>query len=165
MAFTYLLQGDSTKAEEYYADVDRMAPRGFFTTKTSLDCLRRERAGAVPAGFCQAFATLEWMKDKSEKRALLEGIVEKVPAFPPAWKELSSLLDDDDARLRAITNGLEHDPDPDVRGMLLINRAMVLHRRGDHESAVKILGELALDPQSTLGTELLAKATLATFVH
>ena len=47
-AFTYLLQGDSTKAEEHYAEVDRLAPRGFFTAKTSLDCLRREHAGVVP---------------------------------------------------------------------------------------------------------------------
>jgi tetratricopeptide (TPR) repeat protein len=160
-AYTYLLQGNVTKAEEYYAEVDRMAPRGFFTAKTSLDCLRRERAGALFPGFCQAFAPLEWMDDKSGKRALLEGIVEKFPAFPPAWEELSSLLEDADARLRAITRGLEHDPDLETKGMLLINRALVLHRRDDRDGAVKILGELALDPQSTLSTEALAKATLA----
>ena len=46
-AFTYLLQGDSLKAEERYAEVDRMAPRGFFTAKTSLDCLRRDRKSVV----------------------------------------------------------------------------------------------------------------------
>jgi tetratricopeptide (TPR) repeat protein len=164
-AFTYLLQGDSTRAEEYYAEVDRMAPRGFFTAKTSLDCLRRERAGVLFSGFCKAFVTLEWMDDKAKKTALLEGIVEKFPAFPAAWKELSSLLEDDDARLRAITRGLEHDPDPETKGMLLINRALVLHRRNDRDGAVKILGELALDPQSTLATEMLAKATLAQVVR
>jgi tetratricopeptide (TPR) repeat protein len=160
-AFAHLLQGDSKKAEESYAEVDRMAPRGFFTAKTSLDCLRRERAGVLPPGLCQAFATLEWMNDKAQKRAILEGIVEKFPAFPAAWKELALLLDDDDARLQAIARGLEHDPDGETKGILLINRALVLHRRGDHDGAVKILGELALDPQSTLGTEMLAKATLA----
>jgi hypothetical protein len=74
---------------------------------------------------------------------------------------LSSLLEDADARLRAITRGLEHDPDLETKGMLLINRALVLHRRDDRDGAVKILGELALDPQSTLSTEALAKATLA----
>ena len=105
------------------------------------------------------------MDDKVEKRALLEGIVEKFPAFPAAWKELSSLLDDPDARLRAITRGLEHDPDAETKGMLLINRAFILHGRGDVEGAVKILGELALDPESTLSTELLAKATLAHFIR
>ena len=49
--------------------------------------------------------------------------------------------------------------------MLLINRAMILHRRGDRDGAIKILGELALDPESTLGTETLAKATLAQVVR
>ena len=160
-AYTYLLQGDAAKAEERYAEVDRMAPRGFFTAKASLDCLRRERAGSLPSGFCQAFASLEWMDDKAQKKALLEGIVEKFPAFPVAWKELSSLLEDDDARLRAITRGLEHNPDGETKGILLINKALILHGRGDRDGAVKLLGELALDPQSTLGTEMLAKATLA----
>jgi hypothetical protein len=101
------------------------------------------------------------MNDKAQKRAILEGIVEKFPAFPAAWKELAILLDDDDARLQAITRGLEHDPDGETKGILVINRALVLHRRGDRDAAVKILGELALDPQSTLGTEMLAKVTLA----
>ena len=164
-AFTYLLQGDSAKAEEHYAEVDRMAPRGFFTAKTSLDCLRRERAGVLFPGFCIAFASLEWMDEKAKKKALLEGIVEKYPAFPPAWKELSSLLEDEDARLQAITRGLEHDPDPETKGMLLINRALVLHRRGDRDHAIQILGELSLDPESTLGTEMLAKATLALVIR
>lgn len=164
-AYTYLLRDDAVKAEERYAEVDRMAPRGFFTAKTSLDCLRRERAGSLPAGFCKAFATLEWMEDKGRKRALLEGIVAKFPAFPPAWKELSNLLVDEEARLQAIGRGLEHDPDGETKGMLLINKALILERRGDRDGAVKILGELALDPQSTLGTEMLAKATLRQIVQ
>lgn len=164
-AFTYLLQGDSMKAEEYYAEVDRMAPRGFFNAKMFLDSLRRERAGALPPGFCNTFASLEWMQDRAKKRALLESIVEKFPAFPPAWKELSHLVEDEDARLRAIMHGLEHNPDPDTKGMLLINHALILHRRGQREGAVKILAELALDPQSTMGTEMLAKATLAQVVR
>jgi hypothetical protein len=105
------------------------------------------------------------MDDKAEKKAVLEGIVEKFPAFPVAWKELSSLLEDDDARLRAISRGLEHDPDGETKGILLINKALILHRRGDRDGALKILGGLALDPQSTLGTETLAKATLAQLVR
>jgi len=104
------------------------------------------------------------MDNKPKKKALLEGIVEKYPAFPPAWKELSSLLEDEDARLQAIARGLEHDPDPETKGMLLINRALVLHRRGNRDDAIQILGELSLDPASTLGTEMLAKATLAQVV-
>jgi tetratricopeptide (TPR) repeat protein len=164
-AFTYLLQGDAAKAEERYAEVDRMAPRGFFTAKASLDCLRRERAGALPPGFCKAFAMMEWMEDREKKRAMLEGIVAFEPTFPVAWKELSGLLDDDEARLQAINKGLEHGPDGETKGVLLINKALILHRRGDRDGAVKMLGELALDPQSTLGTEMVAKATLAQLVQ
>lgn len=164
-AFTYLLQGDSIKAEERYAEVDRMAPRGFFTAKTSLDCLRREHAGTLSTGFCKAFASLEWIEDKDRKKALLEGLVAKFPAYPAAWKELSGLLEDDEARLQAIGRGLEHEPDGETKGMLLINKALILDRRGDRDGAIKILGELALDPQSTLGTEVLAKATLAQVVR
>jgi hypothetical protein len=104
------------------------------------------------------------MDDKAKETALLEGIVEQYPAFPPAWKELSSLLEDEDARLQAITRGLEHDPDPETKGMPLINRALALHRRGDHDGAIKIPGRF-FDPESTLGTEVLAKATLAQVVR
>jgi hypothetical protein len=45
--------------------------------------------------------------------------------------------------------------------VLLINQALLLHRRGDREAAHRILGTLVLDPRSTLGTEMSAKATLA----
>jgi hypothetical protein len=45
--------------------------------------------------------------------------------------------------------------------MLLINRALVMNRAGDRSGAIKLLGELALDPETTFGTEALAKARLA----
>jgi tetratricopeptide (TPR) repeat protein len=159
-AFTYLLQGDVVRAEQYYAQVDRLAPRGFFTCKTSLYGVRREIAGELPAGFCAAYATLEWVGDPAEKRAILEGIVGRFPAFAPAWKELSNLLDDPQACLEAITRGLAAAPDDDTRGMLLIRRAVVLQREQPAET-VRILGELALDPVATLATECLAKFVLA----
>jgi tetratricopeptide (TPR) repeat protein len=160
-AFTHLLQGEYERAEELYAEVDRMSPRGFYTTKTALDCLRRERAGTVPRGLCGAFTSLEWLEDATEKKGVLEAMVAQFPAFPAAWNELSVLLEDDEACLEAIAHGLEHDPDGETKGRLLINKAMILHRRGDGEGAVGILGELALDPQSTVATEALAKLTLS----
>ena len=160
-AFTHLLQGHSITAEELYAEVDRLAPRGFFTCKTTLDCLRRERAGALPAGFTRAFVTLEWLDDLPKKKAILKDIVRRYPAFPPAWKELAPLVEDLDARWRAIAKGLEGSPDGETRGVLLINQAVILLWRGNRQEAVRILGELALDPGSTLAAETLAKATLA----
>jgi hypothetical protein len=45
--------------------------------------------------------------------------------------------------------------------VLLINQAVILLWRGNRQEAVRILGELALDPGSTLAAETLAKATLA----
>lgn len=162
-AFTYLLQGDAVRAEQHYAEVDRLAPRGFFTCKTSLDGLRRELAGDLPPGFCKAYASLEWVRDPAEKRALLEGIVRSFPTFAPAWKELANLLENPEACLEAITRGLAAGPDDDTKGMLLIRRAL-LHAGGQPADAIRILGELALDPASTLATECLAKYALAQMV-
>jgi tetratricopeptide (TPR) repeat protein len=164
-AFTYLLQGDTDTAERCYAQVDRLAPRGFFTCKTTLDCLRRERAGELPGGFCRAFTTLESLDDLPRRKAVLEGIVARFPGFAPAWKELAALLDDPGDRLRAIERGLGAAADPETRGMLLLNKALVLHQRGECGAAIGILGDLALDPASTLATETLAKATLAQVIE
>lgn len=159
-AFTVLLQGDAARAEELYSQVDRLAPRGFFTCKTTLDMLRRERCGELFDGFSRAFIQLEWMGSPEQKRGLLQGIVARYPAFPPAWKELSSLLTDPGERMAALEQGLAGDPDPETRGILLINKALLL-RDGDRAAAVAVLGSLALDPDSTLSTEALAKHTLA----
>jgi 8-oxo-dGTP pyrophosphatase MutT (NUDIX family) len=159
-AFAHLLKRDDTMAEARYAEVDRMAPRGFFTSKTSLDCLRRERAGRLFPGFCHAFATLDWYQDETKKRAILDGIVAQYPDYPPAWYELSRLLYDPDASLAAIANGLAGNPDAQTRGMLLLGKAAILDRLGDRAEAVEILSDLTLDPASTLSTEVIAKAEL-----
>lgn len=162
-AFTYLLLGEPGMAEELYEHVDEMAPRGFFTCKTSLDTLRRERAGELFPGFARAYATTEWMAPR-EKKKLLAGIVDKFPEFAPAWKDLSMLLDGDTSMLHAIEQGLRGRPDAETRGVLLINKASILARRDDRDTAIAILGELALSPGSTLATEHLAKATLAALI-
>jgi tetratricopeptide (TPR) repeat protein len=158
-AFTYLLLGEPGMAEELYGHVDRMAPRGYFTCKSALDTLRRERAGELFPGFAKDYAALEWM-NPAGKRRVLSGIVDKFPGFAPAWKELSLLLDDDTSKLRAIECGLRGRPDPETLGVLLINQANIFVRRGDRDAAIAILGELALSPDSTLAAEHLAKATL-----
>jgi hypothetical protein len=49
--------------------------------------------------------------------------------------------------------------------MLLLNKALVANQRGDRGAAIAILGDLALDPGSTLATETLAKATLAQVIE
>jgi tetratricopeptide (TPR) repeat protein len=162
-AYTYELKDDPAKAESLYAEVDRLAPRGFFTAKTSLDCLRREHGGALPAGLCKAYAMTEFLRP-AEQQAALEALVAKAPGFAPAWKDLASLAADDGAKLADIEHGLGAAPDDETRGMLLIDKALVLDRRGDHAAAIELLGTLALDPRATLASEALAKATLAQIV-
>jgi tetratricopeptide (TPR) repeat protein len=162
-AYTYLLIGEPGMAEELYERVDAMAPRGFFTCKASLDTLRRERAGELFPGFARAYATTEWM-DPGQKKAILTGIVQKFPGFALAWKDLSALLGDDVSMMHAIEQGLRGRPDPETFGILQINRAAIFARQGDMDAATTILGTLALSPDSTLATEHLAKATLASLL-
>jgi hypothetical protein len=114
---------------------------------------------AVHAAVTAAAATL----DRQKKAAILQGIVQKYPGFPPAWKELSVLLQDPAARLHDIDRGLAGDPDAETKGMLLINRALLLQGE-DRDAAIRILGELALDPSATLATETLATAMLKRIV-
>jgi tetratricopeptide (TPR) repeat protein len=159
-AYTYLLDGDNAHAEERYADVDRLAPRGFFTNKTSLDCLRRERSGELPAEFCRAFTMTEFLPP-DQRREALHALVDRAPDFGAAWHELSEAISDDEpARAHAIEQGLAAKSDPDTRGLLLINKALLL-QESDRATAIRMLSELAVDPASTLGTEQIAKATLA----
>ena len=163
-AFTHLLKGDTETAEEQYAVVDRRAPRGFFTAKTALDCLRREKAGDLDPGTYKLYVMLEWEKDQARKKAILEQMVERFPKFPAAWKDLALLQNDSKAKREMIEKGLSQTPDGETKGILLINKALTLNEQGERDSAVRILGELALDPESTLSTEHLAKVALASLV-
>jgi hypothetical protein len=90
--------------------------------------------------------------DRPAKKRALEEIVAKWPTFAPGWWQLVILLEKDDARFNAIERGLDASPDAETKGMLLINKALLLARRGDQEDALRILRELADDPDSTLGT-------------
>jgi tetratricopeptide (TPR) repeat protein len=162
-AYTYLLLDEPLMAEELYRRVDQMAPRGFFACKTSLDTLRRERAGEVFPGFAKAYATIDWL-DPVSKKSLLQSITSKFPAYAPAWKDLAPLLDDDADRLRAIERGLAGRPDPQTLGLLLVNKALILANNGARDEAISILGTLALSPDAPLAAEHHAKATLASLI-
>jgi len=101
------------------------------------------------------------MKDAAQREHAVREMVERIPQFAPAWKEFASLCDDEGERLAAIENGLAANPDAGTKGMLKINKALALNLKGKHDDAVRLLGELALDPNSTLGTEHSAKAALS----
>jgi hypothetical protein len=124
----------------------------------------RQPRPEIPPGFCKAFALLESV-DKTTKRRALEGIVAKWPTVAAAWWQLVMILEDDDDRFHAIEKGLGANPDAETKGMLLINKALTLARRGDKESAARILRDLADDPDCTAGTEALAKFSLAGMVE
>jgi tetratricopeptide (TPR) repeat protein len=161
MAFTFLLMKDADNARKYYRKTVELAPRGFFTAITALDTLEREQKGDLQAGTYLAYLSLEWLDDPGEKAGLVRHMVTQVPRFAPAWKDLANTLDSDVDRLAAIEKGLAAEPDPETKGMLLINKALVLNRAGDHSGAIELLGKLALDPESTYATEHWAKASLA----
>jgi tetratricopeptide (TPR) repeat protein len=159
-AFTYLLNEDTARAEEYYARVDRMSPRGFFTAKAALDSLRREREGMIPKGSYRMLMLLEYEGNRGKKHSILKGILSESPKFPVAWKEMVTLLDKDEEKVQAVLEGLQHDPDPDTRGMLLITRALLVSEKDERNKAIEILGGVALDPESTIACERLAKMLL-----
>jgi tetratricopeptide (TPR) repeat protein len=160
-AYTHLLMLDFTAARTDYQKTVELAPRGYFTAITALDVLTREQKGEFPPGAYWAYMALERQPDPMEKLAMVRNLVDRLPRLAPGWKELAELADNDAERTAAIEKGLMAEPDPETKGILLINKALVLDRLGQHEKAVEILGRLALDPQSTYGTEHLAKATLA----
>jgi hypothetical protein len=161
MAFTYLLMKDSENARKYYRKTIELAPRGFFTALTALDALDREAKGDLPAGTYLAYLSLEWMDDRGKKADAVRQLVKRVPGFAPAWKEQAMQADADADKLAAIEKGLAANPDGETKGILLINKALIMDRSGDHKGAVRLLGELSLDPASTYAAEHLAKVTLA----
>jgi tetratricopeptide (TPR) repeat protein len=164
-AYTHLLMKHVDAARADYQKTVDLAPRGFFTAITALDTLIREQKGDLPSGIYLAYVSLESMTDRTSKAEIVRQLVEKVPRFAPAWKALAVLADQDSERLSAVENGLAAAPDAETKGILIINKASVLERMGNREAGVRLLGELALDPRSTLATEHLAKATLARMIR
>jgi tetratricopeptide (TPR) repeat protein len=164
MAFTYLLMKDPENARKHYRKTVELAPRGFFTALTALDTLEREAKGDLPAGTYLAYLSLEWVDDPGKKAAAVSQLVKRVPGFAPGWKEQAMQADTDAEKLAAIEKGLAANPDGETKGILLINKALIVDRSGDNAGAVRLLGELALDPASSYATEHLAKVTLANAV-
>jgi len=160
-AFTHMLMNDFDGARTYYQRTLELSPRGFFAAITALDTLLREQNGELPVGTYLGYVSLEWMQDTAKREHAVREMVKKIPQFAPAWKEFASLCDDEGERLAAIESGLAANPDAGTKGMLKINKALVLNLKGKHDDAVRLLGELALDPNSTLGTEHSAKAALS----
>ena len=164
-AFTHLLMKNFDKALEDYRAVDRLAPRGFFTAKTAIDVLQKEAEGKFPRGLYLDYLRLEWINDEATKSEAIKKLVAAHPKFAPAWKEYALLCEDAEKKMEAIDKGLEAEPDPETRGLLLINKALALHSQGKRDVAIRMLGELCLSQDSTLGTQQIAKVSLASVLH
>jgi tetratricopeptide (TPR) repeat protein len=159
-AYTRLLMEDFDSALADYRKTSEMAPRGFFTTLTAVHTLNREQKGDLPRGLYLSYLMLEPIHDAKERRFLLQQFLDKCPGYAPAWQKLANLAEGDGERLRAIERGLAADPDPETKGMLLLNKALTLFGSGDGEGGVELLRTLVMDQESTLATEALAKAML-----
>ncbi|SFD54243.1 Tetratricopeptide repeat-containing protein [Chitinophaga sp. CF118] len=160
MAYTYLLKGDFDNALKFYKKTDELAPKGFFTAKTALYSLEGEQSGKFPKGLYAAYMQIEWTNDENKKLEIARMITEKVPNFAPAWKELAILSNDKKERLQAIEQGLSKQPDADTKGILIINKAVILNEDGKKEEAKQLLGNLIFSPDVTTGNIELAKFTL-----
>lgn len=160
IAYTHQLMDQPAEALTHYDAVLKLAPRGFFTALSSADCLRREAAHEWAPGVCKQYMMIEWL-DEGAKLEALRALLAKVPSLAPAWKDLAFVTKDDAERLKAYDSGLAHHPDPETRGVILANKALVLERAGKHAEAIEMLGNLALDPAAPLDVVEIAKLSLS----
>jgi tetratricopeptide (TPR) repeat protein len=160
MAYTYLLKGDPDNALLFYKKANELEPKGFFTTKTALYSLEGEQSGKFPKGLYTAYLQIEWTDDPNKKLEIAKSIVAKVPGYGPAWKELANLQNDKAERLKAIESGLSTNPDADTKGILEINKAILLNESGKTEEAIQLLGNLIFSPTTTTANIELGKFTL-----
>jgi len=160
LAFTYLLKGDFDNALKFYKKTDDLSPKGFFTTKTALYTLQGEQSGKFPKGLYLAYLQIEWTDDKEQKLEITKTLTEKVPDFAPAWKELANLMDSKVEKFNAIEQGLLKNPDADTKGILEINKAILLDQNGKKEEAKNLLGYLIFSSDATTANIELAKFTL-----
>jgi len=162
LAYTYLLKGDFDNALLFYKKTDELEPNGFFTAKTAIYSLEGEKIGKFPKGLYISYLQIEWSDNLTEKIEIAKTITEQIPDFAPAWKELANLLDDETEKLNAIEQGLLRKPDAETKGILTINKAIILNNRGNKGEAKNLLGNLIFSPDVTLGNLELAKFVLKT---
>ncbi|SNR17465.1 tetratricopeptide repeat protein [Tenacibaculum jejuense] len=159
LAYTYLLNDDFEKALKYYELTDKVAPNGFFTSKTAVDVLRKEKKGVFSEGLYKNYMTLEWIDNPQEKAQMLKLLVDNYPSLAPAWKDYSNFLEGEE-RLQAIEKGLNENPDIETEGVLTINKALVLNLNGQFNEAKELLMQVIFNSKSTFGNQELAKLVL-----
>ncbi|WBX77991.1 hypothetical protein PG911_06970 [Tenacibaculum ovolyticum] len=63
-------------------------------------------------------------------------------------------------RLAAIEKGLEQNADVETKGILLINKALVINEKGNFKEAAELLTSVIFDLNATLGNIEMAKFVL-----
>ncbi len=165
LAYTYLLQKDFTNALKYYTLTDEMEPRGFFTAKTARWSLDHEEAGKFQSGLYLAFMQTEWMESDEEKLQVAKAVTSKFPGYAPAWKIIASKSSDMNERLHAVEQGLNSNPDAETKGMLAINKALVLDMQSKKDEAQDILGKMIFSKETTLSNVEIAKFVLSSMAN
>lgn len=161
LAFTELLQGHTQEALENYEAVDRLRPDGFFTAKTAIWALTRERSGRLPANVYAAYVLSEALAP-AQRLPLMQQITQRAPSFAPAWKALYALDVTGADRKEYLLKALALDPDPETYGICTINLASHLSSRGHVDDAKTLLMELLSGQQTTAGMLALAMDVLKT---
>jgi tetratricopeptide (TPR) repeat protein len=156
-AFTHLLMNDHAAALAAYEEVDRLAPRGFFTSKTAVWALQQEALGRFPRGTYREYLSIEWESSPKKAAVIAKKLVDKHPEYAPAYMRLANLTGDPQERLRLLDAGLAAEPDVETLGMLRLNRSDALRALGRAEEADDELTTLLATPGITVSAEAWAR--------
>ena len=158
-AFTLLLMGKDADALAAYQEVDALAPRGFFTSKTAVWALQAEARTRFPKGTYASFLKLDWLP-ASAARTAVDAFARGLPAWAPIYTKLAKHADTPEHALALLDTGLALDCDVETRGMLALNRALVLRHLGKDADADAALRELLALPGVTQAAEVFAAQLL-----
>ena len=160
LGFTFLLMGRDDEALESYKKVDQMMPKGFFTAKTAVWALQKEKDGVFPKGTYLAYLNIDGVEQDAEKLKLARQILVAATNYAPALKECFLRSENEAEKTNYLARALAAQPDPETYGILAINSAIALQASGKKDEAVKALNDLVAAPDSTDGTVQGAKAVL-----
>lgn len=149
LTVAHLLQDDIENAYRYFLLADTLEPRGFFNVKIACWALEKEVNGTFPKGLFLTYYEITQEEEATKKVEMAESILEQFPNYTPAWADIAKSSTNVEHRFEAIAKGLSLQPDPQTKGSLLINQALMLAFQEDTSAAINILGNLILAPKTT----------------
>jgi len=158
-AFLWLRKEEWVKALEDYRAVDKLQPEGFFITKTAIWCLERELRGDFPKGTYISFVDLEW-EELERRKQEIELMITNLPRFAPAWKDRALLTEDSNERGQFLEQALSLEPDAEIYGICILERANLLNKSGWRSEARKVLDELGRNAKTTANGKALIREML-----